>query len=147
MQPRRARDDEALAVANVWLRSRHASFPAIPAPMHTDDEVREWFATVVLPNHEVWVVEADGSVVAMMVLENEWVGQLYVDPTWTGQGVGSSLIDIAKERRPEGLDLWAFQSNLGALRFYERHGFVAIETTDGANEEGAPDVHYRWASG
>ncbi len=133
-----------MAVADVWLRSRHASIPAIPAPVHTDDEVREWFATVVLPDREVWVVEADGSVVAMMVLENEWVGQLYVDPTWTGQGVGSLLVDLAKDVRPAGLDLWAFQSNVGALRFYERHGFVAIETTDDANEEGAPDVHYRW---
>jgi hypothetical protein len=31
-----------------------------------------------------------------------------------------------------------------ARRFYERHGFVAEATTDGDNEEGAPDVRYRW---
>ena len=36
------------------------------------------------------------------------------------------------------------QGMLHAARFYERHGFAALETTDGANEEGAPDVHYRW---
>jgi hypothetical protein len=29
---------------------------------------------------------------------------------------------------------------------YERHGFVAIDTTDGQNEERAPDVHYRWSN-
>jgi GNAT superfamily N-acetyltransferase len=147
VQPRRARVDEARAVAELWLRSRYASIPAIPAPVHTDDAVREWYATEVLPNREVWVVEADESVVAMMVLKDEWVDALYVDPTRTGEGIGSLLVDLAKECRPDGLDLWAFQSNVRALRFYERHGFVEIETTDGDNEEGAPDVHYRWTSG
>lgn len=144
VQPRRARHDEAPAVAEVWLRSRHASIPAIPPPVHPDDEVREWFASVVLPNREVWVIELEGGLVAMMVLLDEWVDALYMDPDWTGRGLGSMLVDVAKEQRPDGLDLWAFQSNVGALRFYERHGFVAIETTDGANEEGAPDVHYHW---
>ena len=42
------------------------------------------------------------------------------------------------------MQLWAFQSNTGALRFYERHGFVAVEETDGDNEEGAPDLRMRW---
>jgi hypothetical protein len=39
--------------------------------------------------------------------------------------------------------LWCFQANSGARRFYERHGFVAVEFTDGHdNEEGCPDVLY-----
>ena len=63
----------------------------------------------------------------------------------TGRGIGSALLDHAKARRPDGLDLWAFQSNTGARRFYERHGFVAVAETDGDNEEGAPDVRYRWS--
>ncbi|MEX1008036.1 MAG: GNAT family N-acetyltransferase [Acidimicrobiia bacterium] len=108
------------------MRSRHASIPAIPPPVHPDDEVREWFASIVLPNREVWVIDTDDGLVAMMVLLDECVDQLYVDPEWTGQGLGSALVDVAKEQRPDGLDLWAFQSNIGALRFYERHGFVAI---------------------
>ena len=50
----------------------------------------------------------------------------------------------AEVGRPERLDLWTFLSNLAARSFYERHGFVATDTTDGDNEERAPDVHYRW---
>ncbi len=39
--------------------------------------------------------------------------------------------------------LYTFQANLGARRFYSRHGFVAIEFGDGrANEERCPDVLY-----
>jgi len=41
------------------------------------------------------------------------------------------------------MELWAFQSNHRGRRFYERHGFVAVEFTDGAaNEEQWPDVRY-----
>ncbi len=121
-----------------------ASIPAIPPPAHPDEEVLAWFRDVVLPNREVWVADADGAVIGVLVLEGDWVDQLYVDPAWSARGVGSSLIAIAKQERPDGLRLWTFQANQGARRFYERHGFVATDTTDGDNEERAPDVRYEW---
>jgi hypothetical protein len=40
---RRARQDESAQIAEVWLRSRTASVPAIPPPVHTDEEVRASF--------------------------------------------------------------------------------------------------------
>ena len=132
-------------MADVYLRSRHASVPAIPPSVHDDDDVRRYFATVVLPGREVWVLDdGDAAIVGLLVLADGWIDHLYLDPGWTGHGLGSRVLDLAKERRPSGLDLWAFQSNLGARRFYERHGFVAVRMTDGDNEEGAPDVLYRW---
>ena len=117
-------------MAEVWLRSRHASVPANPAPVHRDDEVRAWFAEVVLPTRETWVAEVDGSVVALLVLEDGWVDQLHVDPALTGEGLGSQLIEVAKAQRPDGLDLWTFVANHGARRFYARHGFVALPDGD-----------------
>jgi ribosomal protein S18 acetylase RimI-like enzyme len=46
---------------------------------------------------------------------------------------------------PDGLQLWVFQKNVGARRFYERHGFRLVELTDGAgNEENEPDARYEW---
>jgi GNAT superfamily N-acetyltransferase len=141
---RRAAPEDASAVADVWLRSRYASIPAIPRPIHTDDEVRGYLARIVL--QEVWVVAVEERVVAMMALEGGEIDHLYVDPDWTGRGLGSQLVDVAKQLRPEGLELWTFQSNTGARRFYERHGFVAGEATDGDNEEGEPDIKYRWSA-
>ena len=141
---RRATAADATAVAEVWLRSRKASLPAIPAPVHSDDEVRAWFAEVVLPERETWVAEVDGTVVGLLVLAGEWVDQLYVDPTVTGQGLGADLLEQAKAERPAGLDLWTFQANARARRFYARHGFVEVARTEGDNEEGAPDVRLRW---
>ena len=46
--------------------------------------------------------------------------------------------------RPAGLKLWTFQSNRGARRFYESHGFTAGVSTTGDNEENAPDICYEW---
>ncbi len=114
--------------------------------MHTDDEVREWFASVLVSDRELWVIAPGDHPVALLVLEGDWINQLYVDPPWTGQWLGSMLIDLAKELHPEHLDLWTFQSNTAARRFYERHGFVAIDTTDGQNDERAPDVRYHWGN-
>jgi GNAT superfamily N-acetyltransferase len=91
------------------------------------------------------VIDDDhGEIVALLVLEPGWIDQLYVHPGHTGCGLGSRLLDVAKAVYPEGLDLWTFAANTGARRFYERHGFVAIESTEGHNEEGAPDVRYHW---
>ena len=131
-------------LAELWLRSRKAAVPSIPAPVHDDDDVRGYFGRVVVPTMEVWVVERQGAIVALLALSERWIEHLYVEPGLTGQGLGTRLLGRARERRPGGLDLWTFQSNAGARRFYERHGFVAVGMTEGDNEEGAPDVRYEW---
>ena len=53
LRPRRADQQDAVAVAEVWLRSRLASVPVIPPPIHADDDVRAWFATVDV-DHRYW---------------------------------------------------------------------------------------------
>lgn len=141
---RRASRDDAAAVAAVWWRARQAARPDIPTPVHGEADVARWIADVLIPGGQTWVADIDHRVVALMALRDGWIDQLYVDPAWQGQGVGTLLVDHAKQQSASGLDLWAFQSNAGARRFYERHGFSAVAMTDGDNEEGAPDVRYRW---
>lgn len=143
---RRAFDHEGADVAGLWLASRRASVPQIPPPVHSDDEVIEWFATIVLPSREVWVIEATGHLVALMALDRGSIEQLYVHPDWTGRGLGSRLVRIAQNDHPR-LQLWTFRANAGAKRFYERHGFVAVDSTEGDNEERAPGVRYDWRTG
>ncbi|MEU6522337.1 GNAT family N-acetyltransferase [Streptomyces sp. NPDC046924] len=139
--------DDADAAADVWLRSFTAALPSVVRPQ-TDDEVYGYFRHVLVPLRETWVAEAEdggGVVVGMMVLEGEELAQLYLAPEWRGRGLGDRFVALAKERRPEGLSLWTFQVNEPAHRFYERHGFEAVEWTDGSgNEEREPDVRYVW---
>jgi GNAT superfamily N-acetyltransferase len=144
MNIRTALPGDAAYLAALWLRSRAASAPSIPPTIHTDEEVHRWFEEVVIPTHEVWVAEGPDQLLALMVLDDEWIDQLYVDPASTRRGIGGALLDHAKTFRPRGLKLWTFESNLDARRFYERHGFVAVATTTGDNEEQAFDVLYQW---
>ncbi len=143
---RRAIPSEAGSLADLWLRSRAACAPSIPPTIHTDEEVHQWFDEVVLPSYEVWVADRQGEAMALMVLDHEWINQLYVDPASTGRGIGGALLERAMKVRPTGLKLWTFQRNLGARRFYESHGFVPTVSTTGDNEEQAPDVCYEWYS-
>jgi hypothetical protein len=78
-----------------------------------------------------------------------WLVPMWISFTSTPAGGGGGLarnsLEQAKRLRPNGLWLWTFQANTGARRFYERHGFVAVDATDGSgNEERAPDVRYAW---
>jgi ribosomal protein S18 acetylase RimI-like enzyme len=90
------------------------------------------------------VAVTEAGVIGMMTVGDGSIEQLYVDPAHFGRGTGTKLLGHAKQLHPEGLDLWTFQSNARARRFYEMHGFHAIEETMGDNEEGAPDVRYHW---
>ena len=143
---RRGTGSDAVEAAELYLRARHAAVPAVPALVHGNDEVRRWFRDVVVTQRELWVAEdAEAGIVAVLVLDGDWLDQLYVEPGLTGRGIGSALVEVAKRQRPSGLQLWAFQSNPRAVRFYERHGFVEAERTDGAgNEERAPDIRLAW---
>jgi GNAT superfamily N-acetyltransferase len=108
-----------------------------------------YFSDVVFVNSDVWLAESeDGRVVGVMVLHEGWLEHLCLAAEWTGRGIGSRLVELAKGLAPGGLQLWAFVSNAAACRFYERLGFVAVEQTDGSgNEEHAPDVRYLWSAG
>jgi GNAT superfamily N-acetyltransferase len=142
---RRALAADARAAADVWLRSFAAALPTVVRP-RTDDDVRDYIRDVVVPLRETWVAEAAGTgIVGLMVLDGELLSQLYLDPEWRGRGLGDRFVALAKERSPGGLTLWTFQVNKPAHRFYERHGFTAVEFTDGSgNEEREPDVRYVW---
>jgi GNAT superfamily N-acetyltransferase len=144
---RRAGPADADAIADVW-RAAFAATYDFPAA-HTDDQVRAWTRSELLTETETWVaVDPDGTVVGFMSLTDDMIDQLYLRPGSTGRGTGSHLIALAKSRRPTGLDLYTFQVNAGARRFYEQRGFGAIWFGDGsANEERQPDVRYHWAPG
>ncbi len=145
---RRGTADDARGAADLYLRARSAALGAIPPLAHDDDDVRGYFASYVVSACELWLAEEPpGSLAGILVLDGAHVDQLYVDPERTGRGIGSRLLDVAKRERPDGLRLWAFQSNMGAQRFYLRHGFVEAERTDGrGNEERAPDILYVYGS-
>ena len=68
------------------------------------------------------LVYDDGIVKGLIRIEGKEIVELYVDSFFQNRGIGSALIEYAKERYPVEF-LWAIEKNRDAIRFYERHGF------------------------
>jgi ribosomal protein S18 acetylase RimI-like enzyme len=143
---RSASGADAVGIADVFLDSRKALLPFLPI-VHPDAEVREWIRTVVLPESRVLVAQLGEEIVGMCVTAQGqgcgWIEHLYVHPEMISRRIGSMLLASALEGLPRPVRLYTFAENERARRFYEHHGFVAIQFGDGSgNEEGHPDVLY-----
>jgi N-acetylglutamate synthase-like GNAT family acetyltransferase len=135
---------DADAIAAVFSPSRRL-LKFLPE-LHTVDEDRWFIENVILKECEVTVVEVLGVVISFLARHSAEIRLLHTHPNRIGEGAGSLLVHHAKARRPGALELWCFQANDRARRFYERHGFNAIHFSNGdRNEERMPDVRYRWA--
>jgi putative acetyltransferase len=141
---RRATLEDVPAVVRVFSASRLEALPYLPG-LHTEDEIVEGFTRTVFEKNTVCVAEAAGGViVGFIAFDREFVHHLYLLPDVQRQGLGSELLRTAMEGARR-LRLWTFQKNVGAQRFYARHGFRILEATDGsANEEREPDVLMEW---
>jgi len=139
--------EDTRAAAEVFTASLSAAIQdgTIPPGPHPPADARRFFRDEVVPRREVWLAELDGRAVGVLALDEAWLDHLYVLPEHARQRIGSSLLDLAKSRRPEGFGLWTFVSNTPARRFYEQHGLVEVERTDGSgNLERSPDIRYVW---
>ncbi len=92
----------------------------------------------------VTVAEMQGQVAGFLALNGDEVQSLYLAASARGQGIGQKLLDHAKAQHIE-LNLYAFQANHPACRFYERNGFAEVSRGDGSeNDENLPDIKYVW---
>ena len=148
MKIRRARDDEIEALTHLFIRARNEMdyLPRVP------EEAAVPIAARIREHEEVWVAEEDGRLLGFLGIEASRnlggapvLEKIYVEPAEQNRGVGSALLEKAKELRPDELYLWVFQKN-PARKLYERHGFRLVKLTAGAdNMEREPDALYRWA--
>lgn len=115
------------------------------AGLHTVDEDVWFYTERVFKECSVWGVVDAGAIVGIIAFTTDWINQLYVLPEAQGRGIGSKLLKVAQVDTTH-LQLWTFQKNAHARRFYEAKGFAAIKQTDGSeNEEKEPDVLYLWS--
>jgi ribosomal protein S18 acetylase RimI-like enzyme len=133
-------------VADVYL-SAISEMTYLPE-LYTEDETRKFIREVLLPKNEVWVAEEAEELVGFVGFGDGSLRHLWVRTDNQNQGVGTALLNVAKERCPGGLKLRVFQRNSGARRLYERNGFTLVELTDGSsNEENEPEARYAWSPG
>lgn len=141
LRPAGAADADAIAA----LFSRSYRTLRFMPELHTIAEDRWFIGNVILQQCEVTLAEAGGRPAGFLARQEHEIRLLFVEPGGFGRGTGSRLLGAAMACGLPALELWCFQANERARRFYEARGFRPVEFTDGArNEEKLPDVRYRW---
>lgn len=130
-------------LVRMWRRSFERAV-GITDP-HPIEEQLEYFESTVVAENRVLVVLAKrtGEVIGFLASTSERIAQLYVHTAHQRRGIGTLLLDIAKERSAGRLRLFTFAANVGAQAFYERHGF-SIVARGFEPTWGLEDIEYEW---
>ena len=129
-------------VYEVYVAAVAAS--GIPEPRGAA-EVRAWTDRSLDDGRQLWVAARDELVLGFAVVKQEWLFLLFVHPDRPGRGVGDALMGLVKALYPRGFGLRVHTANERARAFYQRHGLVDLEATDGSDyPDREPDVKMAW---
>lgn len=143
LRPYQPTDCEPLI--QLWHESKKRAFPYVPFQQTlTLAQDRAFFERRVLSRHAIWVAHNDAELAGFFALYEDFINQLFVAIPFWRQGVGTILLNQAKQLSPDGLRLYTFQKNWPARHFYEQHGFRAVKFGLSPAPESEPDVEYRW---
>ena len=88
---------------------------------------------VYIPISKTFVYEDNDDIRGFIsVINNDFIGALFVEKNYQGQGIGKSLIDYAKNLY-DNLSLAVYKENEKALEFYKKMGFKII--SENINED------------
>ena len=113
---------------------------------HTLADARRFFRNQLLATCTVLVATRSGEMLGMLALQETWIRHFTIFPEHQRQGVGTMLLDKAREMSPAELRLFTFQRNVSARAFYDKHGFEIVALGISPAPESEPDVEYRWTS-
>ena len=107
----------------VWYESTITAHDFIPEEKwrsHKEDLRLKY-----LPVAETWVAEMNGELVGFISLLDDYIGALFVKPSWQGKSVGSNLLNHVMEIK-NILNVGVYKKNEKARCFYEKHGFKYV---------------------
>ena len=145
---RKFQDADLEEVVTMWHESKRAAYTYVPFQQSlTLDDDRNYFRDVIARESDVWLAEEDGHIQGMLAIKGDLMDQLFVRIGKQGQGIGTALLNKARELSPSGLKAFTFQKNAQARGFYEKHGFKSIRFGTSPPPENEPDVLYAWFPG
>lgn len=128
-------------VLTLWLESTTFAHPFI-AEQYWHDSLA-LVRDVYLPAAQTWVWEENDTLLGFVsVMDNQFVGALFVAPQALHRGIGSALLNEVKQRYPM-LSLEVYQKNGRAVNFYHALGF-RIEDGAWQEETKHPTWIMRW---
>ena len=122
---RKLKDEDLNKIMNIWLES------TIKAHNFISEDYWENNYNIVkdvyIPMAETFVYD-DGLDIKgfISIINNEFIGALFVEVNSQSLGIGSKLIDYAIEKY-KNLNLAVYQNNKKAVSFYKNKGFKVIK--------------------
>lgn len=140
LRPGRSEDIEELT--NVWRDSIEATHHFLP--LDAIDRLEPLIRDQHLPRLRIQVAEINGCTVGFIGMDGEHLAMLFVADEARSMGVGSRLVDWAKQQSAQ-LSLSVNEQNPRAAVFYIRRGFILVGRSE-TDADGLPYplVHLRW---
>jgi ribosomal protein S18 acetylase RimI-like enzyme len=136
------------ALVALWHETNVLSYPYVRVhQQHTLADAARFFRFNILVECHVWVAaSAAHQHLGLLALSGSWIRQLAVFPRFQRQGIGTALLQRAREHSPRQLRLYTFQRNLAARAFYVRNGFSAVARGVSPAPESEPDIEFCWTA-
>jgi ribosomal protein S18 acetylase RimI-like enzyme len=112
---------------------------------HSIAEQAAYFETEVLPKNTVRLALTEGQLVGFIAASRESVAQLHVRVGFHRLGIGSQLLNWAKDQSGGSLWLYTFARNTVAQAFYEHHGFRIVARGFEPTWQ-LKDIKYQWVA-
>ncbi|GKX63674.1 Uncharacterized N-acetyltransferase YjaB [Pragia fontium] len=112
------------ALMALWLATTIEAHPFIEPSYWLESE--PLVRNVYIPDATTWVYSHNEKISGFIsVMEQQFIGALFVDSAQQGQGIGKALIEQVKDVYPKLL-LEVYQENTSALQFYLTMGFQVV---------------------
>lgn len=136
-------DKYAREAVAMWRASKERALGV--KDIHSFDDHLSFLRTKLVNNSMVYLAihQPSDSVAGIMAIDGTELTQLYIHVDYQRLGIGTQLLNLAKQLSTGKLQLYTFDVYAGAQAFYEQHGFK-IMGRGYKNEENLPDIRYEW---
>lgn len=130
---RKMMNDDIIKVVEIWFETSIVSHNFISKDYwKTNKKLME---NKYLPMSETYLATDGMIILGFIALIDEYLAAIFVKPDIQGKGIGSSLLDFAKNFR-KNLQLKVYVKNRKSIEFYKAKGFSIIsESIDGETGE------------
>ena len=112
-------------VMNIWIKSTIKAHYFISKEYWQNSY--NTVKNVYIPMSDTFVYEDKEGVKGFIsIINNEFIGALFVDVDFQGNGIGKSLINYVKDKYNK-LTLAVYKENKSAVRFYTNIGFKIVD--------------------
>ncbi|MEB7783500.1 GNAT family N-acetyltransferase [Mammaliicoccus sciuri] len=106
-------------ISSIWLNSNIDAHDFIKREYWIDnlDKVKKMF-----PDSTIYVYYADNQIIGFAGLYEQYIAGVFITDNYRNKGIGRLLLERLK-RDYNGLNLYVYEKNEGAIRFYTKHQF------------------------